>query len=313
MQSENRLHLFWRYMSNIFEKLLSLDIEQDDRITEADRCFCKAQEKAYHEAKEMLHKLKDVWKQISNKQADILREFEPDAYNLNKYIRFEQFSESEIDEKIELLPQKFISSLVKYFNETYQVSIDRDIIAESILPSKSERDIYGPQRLNEQTYHQRMQEILLRYTDVLNQIYIHLGDRGFTEQAIFELKSKCHKAAWNLLSGIPDYELKKDIVRLNNYACKYESWLYYDRWTLFDSTKNIIRGLAHFETGRLGYYPSDFTDLLGYDVINAPKVLLPNCTKIVHIKLFKNGRVDIKFSSDANADRFVTDYLGRVC
>ena len=37
-----------------------------------------------------------------------------------------------------------------------------------------------------------------------------------------------------------------------------------------------------------------------------------NCEKLERIKLFKNGRMDIRFTTEAYACQFVADYLGTV-
>lgn len=39
----------------------------------------------------------------------------------------------------------------------------------------------------------------------------------------------------------------------------------------------------------------------------------PDCHKVEQLKMFKNGRVDIRFSSEASAREFVDEYLGTVC
>ena len=37
----------------------------------------------------------------------------------------------------------------------------------------------------------------------------------------------------------------------------------------------------------------------------------PGCEKLVQLRLFKNGRVDIRFSSEDYAGQFINAYLGR--
>ena len=74
-----------------------------------------------------------------------------------------------------------------------------------------------------------------------------------------------------------------------------------------------MKALAYFETGAFGQYPDGIDDLLSeeyplwYDLWE-----FEDCKKLEKIKLFKNGRMDIRFTSEGHAREFVTDYLGTV-
>ena len=76
--------------------------------------------------------------------------------------------------------------------------------------------------------------------------------------------------------------------------------------------KKIMRGVLHYETGSYDVVPSELEGLLDYSGIYADLVELPGCKKLTQIKLFKKGRVDLKFSSPECAEEFVDRYLGRV-
>ena len=58
--------------------------------------------------------------------------------------------------------------------------------------------------------------------------------------------------------------------------------------------------------------PYGFDSLLGYRHSGSDTVEFPTCSKVIQLKMFKNGRVDIKFASAAIARQFADDYLGRV-
>ena len=78
------------------------------------------------------------------------------------------------------------------------------------------------------------------------------------------------------------------------------------------SFKEILKGIAHFETGRFALLPHGFDSLLGYRHSGSDTVEFSTCSKVSQLKMFKNGRVDIKFASEAIARQFADDYLGRV-
>ena len=83
--------------------------------------------------------------------------------------------------------------------------------------------------------------------------------------------------------------------------------------TLYFHGKNILKALAYFETGAFGQYPDGIDDLLleeyplWYDLWE-----FGDCEKLEKIRLFKNGRMDIRFSNESYAREFVSSCLGTV-
>lgn len=57
-----------------------------------------------------------------------------------------------------------------------------------------------------------MRELALRYTDVLDQIFIQLGGRSFQGKAFWELQQRCCSAVWNTYKNEPQYVQQKDII-----------------------------------------------------------------------------------------------------
>ena len=74
--------------------------------------------------------------------------------------------------------------------------------------------------------------------------------------------------------------------------------------------KDILYGLAHFETVSYRVFPVGFSELFRYHEIEEPLVEFPTCKKVKQMKLFKNNRVDLKFHSPQLAEQFVNKYLG---
>ena len=99
--------------------------------------------------------------------------------------------------------------------------------------------------------------------DVVDQIILLLDGRSFAEQAFHELAEKCHKASWNLYKNRPEYERKKALITFNGYFCTNHHYSWQDEWTLEDKTKDILRGVAHYETGVFNLYPLAFPNCLG--------------------------------------------------
>lgn len=181
------------------------------------------------------------------------------------------------------------------------------------MPDEPKRGCWDPDHKKETEYHEKLQSLKLTYNDVLDQIFIQLGGRTFIEQALEEIKEKCHSAAWETYHGKPEYEVKNDTIRFTGYFCSYDNWYSHEKWSLFDNMKNILRALAFFETGMVGSYPQNIALLLGYGDKEYSTVAFTDCTKINQLKMFKNHRVDVKFTSKEFAEQFADEYLGRVC
>lgn len=297
---------------NLLEKMAAVEIKADNRISEKDRRFCEIQQQAYHEAKDALQKIHDQWKSMSERQTELLSPI-VEHYYLDQYIRISNSDASDFIKKIEALPEIFINKLVSYFNNTYKVSIKEFLITGKLLPAEPDSYVWDREHKAITEYHEKLRSMKLTYKDILDQIFIQLGGQSFTDRALDEIKEKCHSAAWDSYHGKSEYELKKDTIRFVRYFCNCDSWCSREKWSLCDSMKNILRGLAFFETSVIGSYPQNIAYLLGGGNKEYSIVSFDDCTKAEQLKMFKNGRVDIKFTSKEFAEQFAAEYLGHVC
>ena len=111
-----------------------------------------------------------------------------------------------------------------------------------------------------------------------------------------------------------EFEIKNDVLRLTG------SWVYCDenKWMRSpvpeykpsESLKTILNALAHYETGKFKDGANWFPELFKYDT-KENQFEIAYMSKVKNIKLFKNGRVDIKFRSAAFVQEFVGQYLRR--
>lgn len=293
---------------NLLEKLSGVEIRPDTRISEADRRYCAANQEAYDNAMTEFLSLREKWKAFVKQQEDILSAIFSESYEKERYLRADGLSSINIRKKIEALPDTFISCLVGYFNQKYHVSVAADEIKKALLPKLPEHSV---EKSRVEEYHRTMRELKLRYEDVLEQIFVQLGGRTFEERALDELKEKCHNAAWNTYRNTADYEIKNNTIRFTGYACEFDDWIGREKWSLNDGMKDVLRAASHFETGRLDFYPSAISCLLGWNDKDAPVFEFP-FTKLKQLRMFKNHRVDLKFGSSAYANEFAAEYLGLV-
>lgn len=300
---------------DLLEKFNALTVEADTRISPLDKDFCEKHQAAYEAAIQSFRELSFFWSDMEKAQRDLLAGLSNSQASHMTYLTSRngpEISEDKINEHIESLHREFISNIVRYFNSTYNVSISTGDVVDGLLPQEPER---GYPRNEEaiQKYHEGLQSLSIQYKDIVEQIIFRLDGRSFSEQAFHELAAKCHQKAWNTYQKKAEYERKKGTIRFTGYCCNVKNWSWRDEWELEEGMQDILRGVAHFETGSYGTYPAGFSDLLGYSRTPYQEHEFSSCKKVNRLKMFKSGRVDIYFTSEAYAEEFVNKYLGTVC
>lgn len=297
----------------LLQKFASVEIQVDHRIMEMDKDYCERHQKAYETAISSFRELAFFWADMNTAQVELLGDSKSPVYH--NYLASRDgpsISEQAINRHIESLHVDFIMNLTHYFNSTYHVTVNSSEISAVLLPAKPE-ERWGHNYMEiSKAYHQQMQTLTVRYQDVVDQIILRLDGRSFSEQAFYELYNKCHCAAWNNSTQKPKFERKKDTICFTGYFCRFRGWPY-DGWELCDGMKDILYGLAHYETDSYGVFPEGFSDLLGYREIKEPVVEFSTCSKAKQMKLFKNNRVDLKFRSPEYVEQFISKYLGTAC
>ena len=300
---------------DLLEKFNALTVEADTRISPSDRDFCEKHQTAYEAAIQSFRELSFFWADMEKTQRELLAGQPDSQASYMTYLTSRngpELSENKINDHIESLHREFISNLVHYFNSTYNVSISAKDVADGLLPQEPERS-YPRNEEAIQKYHEELQSLSIQYKDIVEQIIFRLDGRSFSEQAFHELAVKCHREAWNIYQKTAWYERKKSVIRFTGYCCSMKNWGWQDKWELEDGIKDVLRGVAHFETGAFAVYPLGFSELLGYNYTSDNEQEFPTCKKVKRLKMFKSGRVDIYFTSEAYAEEFVNKYLGTVC
>ena len=297
----------------LLEKFEAVTIQSDNRISAEDKAFCERHQAAYEAAIQGCQELKLFWEDMIKTQDELLEEdsWRHTLLYLSSPNQLELSTEG-IDQHVEGLHKKFIRVLVNQFNATYATSLSAGRIEETLLPKEPER---SGRKEDEalKAYHEELRSLVICYQDIVELMVQQMDGRSFTDQAFYELTAQCHRAAWNTYQGTPKFERKKNVIRYTGYGCRCKSWGHSDEWELQQDTKDILKGAAFFENGVFRLYPMGFQELLGYSGSYDNEHNFPTCVKLVQLKMFKNGRVDFKFSTEAYAEKFVRDYLGEVC
>lgn len=295
---------------DLLEKFSSVEVRADSRITETDRQFCQGRQDAYHAAIEAFQQLLAFWRDVTDQQMHILADPENPGEEWKRYLvspRFPELTEENITLHIIKIHHRFISDVTGYLNKTYHLSVEPDSVELGLLRKNTSYDDTTVDRTAV------LMSVLFRYEDVINEILSKFDGRSLSEQAPYELVENCHRAAWKEKDHSENYEQKKNLVKIISNACSYGYHNGYEQWHVYENGRHILRGLAHFETGGFEQYPAGIDSLLSdtrrlwYDLWE-----FDDCVKLERIKLFKNGRMDIRFTNEGYARQFVTDYLGTV-
>ena len=293
---------------NLVEKINKVKIKADTRISGADRAFCERQQRAYDAAREALRELYFTWKDCISQQKMILDGEQAYTYYLGNDCNLKTAC---FRDELERLHEHFINRLTSYFARTYSVDLSAQSITERLLPSNSSKGIFEREKAEEAeaAYHKAMRELALRYTDVLDQIFIQLGGRSFQERAFWKIQQRCCSAVWNTYKNEPQYVQQKDIIHFYCHFCSCDADWTPPRWSMTDRAKNVLWGVVHFETGSYTMVPAVLSDFFSYRDVRQACTDFHGYSKLRQIRLFKNGRMDIRFASSELAEQFIDIYL----
>lgn len=296
----------------LLEKFEQVEIRADARITEADRIFCQKHQRAYQSALTLFQQLLTLWRDGEEQQQIALRDPEQPDSAWSLYLKSKKsplLDTLQIRGHIRALHRKFIETVTAYLNAAYHLSIDADMVEDKLMTPPELEDGDDTEAEAE------LPDLILRYEDIIDLILSWFDGRSLSEQAPYEMIKKCHRAAWRDHDHKQKFEQRKNVVTFPSGACSfgYSCKQFCELWTFRGGIQDVLKGLAHFETGNFDDYPDDLDYLvpdgveLRYDLWE-----FETCEKLERIKLFKNGRMDIRFTHEGYARQFVAEYLGTV-
>lgn len=323
---------------DLMDKFSAVEIKADERISEEDRAFCVLQQKAFDKAAPALQKIADAIIAAKTEQQKILGSDDDKYTHLSPwglYISDNTFKcgEDDVYAVMKRRNERFITKIVDYFQGKYTLNLSESEIKEHLIPTApkeprapwggysqiSEEDMakfeekLAAYNAEKQAYENKMRNLPLRYDQIVDEIFVQLGGFSFQEKAMNEFLDKCwsasHDKRWDTKEIQEKFEVKNDTLRLTGYwfSCRAR----YDgasEWSSTDSLKIILNAIVHFDIGQLNRGAEWFPDLFSYST-QQNNFLINNLLRTRNIRLFKNGRVDIKFRDAATAQEFVESYL----
>lgn len=317
---------------SLMEKFSAVEIKADNRISEEDKAFCLRQQAAFDKSGPALQKIADMMTAANEEQSSIL---DANEDYLSRYLVGDGFrcEASYVLDAMKGRNRTFISAVVNYFSRKYNVELDEREIEERLIPTgpkepnlpwggyrnmsedeiASYREELDTYKVEKEKFEQSLRVLPLRYERVVDEIFVQLGGFSFQEKAMNEFLSRtwncCHST---YRDNAEEFEIKNDTLKLTGYwcRCKDDSWRSHDEWESTDSLKTLLNALAWYECRRMDEGNLWFPELFRYDT-ERNFFETSNMEKVKSVKLFKNGRVDIKFRSVAYVQEFVETCLRR--
>lgn len=325
---------------SLLEKFSAVEIKADNRIAEEDKAFCQREQEAFDKSGPALQQIADLMQSSYEEQKSILETEDDDSSFYNPYMTGEHFHYDVAHVYCAMMERnkRFISRIVSYFSRKYKVELNEHQVCEHLIPAapkepsepyyvrqhftdeeldayQAKMDAYEKEQVE---YNKRLRALPLRYEQVVDEIFVQLGGFSFQERAMNEMLARCWKAShredWCTNKTVEEFEVKNATLKLleSGYwcRCKDDSWRSYEEWEPGQCLKTVLEAVAHFQCGRMNEGHLWFPELFKYDT-RENVFDIRNMEKVKGIKMFKNGRVDIKFSSAAFAQEFVENYLRR--
>lgn len=290
---------------SLLDKFNAVEITADSRITEADRNFCKSRQVCYEYSLARLRELTEMIYQSRETEKSMSEDGNNHYFTIKGY-----------NEYIVASHTSFLQDIVFFFTNKYKIKLDVEKIKTSIIPQKPEYDRYDIDKDAIQEYKKNLSvwdnlihnTFIVKYDDILNQIFTQLNGLTFNELALQQLKENARHSA-NYIDRWGDSRTK-ELFKIKGSTVSMEGcYREYGKWRIIDRIKEVVRAAAHFEFGNFDIPDIDgWRELISHYDYLEEQYDYPD-RKIIRFKSYKNGRFDIKFASPQLAQQFVGEYL----
>ena len=285
---------------DLLSGILSVQVGNDDKITEQDRIYCQNQQEMLYKTLDQI----DRWYAIFKEEAEryqterkfhyeengkvSMRDFytyhnDRDDYSHNEFKPFDLLND--LVDKNRNANANFANRIIAYFNRTYNVSVPEHKIDEKILPMGF-RPVY-------ETY--------------VDAVIEHLGGKSFRETAVEELLARLRKVVRPAYWSKVKTELKKDkiifpeIIRFDEFSMQY-SQKNRISYGYGGELETLCAGIAYGADDILNgnskmiirFDDNDISVTDWYDLTT---------TNAEQIRFYKNGRIDVRFKDSSAAEK----------
>lgn len=290
---------------NLTEKFAKVEIKQDDRITVQDKYKMDEIQEAYDNARFLLVKYKD-------KTNTMLEELNSDHTKPTSYNRNSQFPSKfntpgisklieSIDEDLELNNKQFIDGIERYYNHEYNLNLEH---RQKIF--KDDYHNTDEYKLEKKEYLQRELNYKIILDDLLDQAgnFIESGKDKVIEDFRYNIKT------WNSWNTNIKEDEETFRIKLSKNKLSLLDYFYYINYSWENSYKfdydnrqltSLIKALNLFFYDRISSNNEYFDNGLNNESIDFSEI---NKSQNIDIKLYKNGKCELRFKSDEDANKF---------
>lgn len=284
---------------DLLSGILSVEVRNEDKITEQDRQFCQNQQDMLYKTLDQI----DRWYAIFKEEAEQYRVERHFSYNDNGKVSMRDFYSfnngkddyshnefkpfdilNDLVDKNRNANANFANRIIAYFNRTYNVSVPE-------------------QRIDERTLRMGFRPVYETYVDAVIE---HLGGKSFRETAVEELLARVSKAVKPSCWSKVKPELKKDKIVFPEIICFDDYYIQYSNrckisYNYGGNLEILCAGIAYGADDLL-CGSSDMIIRFDDNDVSVSDWYDLTTTNAEQVRFYKNGRIDVKFKDSTAAE-----------
>lgn len=282
----------------ITDKFGNFQIKKSDRISQEDQAWLTRREELYKRAIAVYKSVYDIYKAENESYS------EEDRKNY-KYSSF-LVGNFGVPKSLSDVQNSYISGIFSYFSNKYNVQLENNFDRYDL-----DREYY---RYNDSDPIKELVVDFIDYHAVLDKIFDQLGGLSFEEKAIKEVKDKLKEKCYNGYRDTWEIKVKGNKFTYTGGYCSKDKYFDYYNFGSTEWLRAFIDALAFNTYGEktqvysLNHLYSSYSIRLEEDDFqngfSAPEV------GVKHVKLFKNGRIDVTFTDAEFCRKFAREWCG---
>ena len=285
------------------------------RISAEALRFCQINQQAYEAGLIALKKIVELADQGEKEQTGFANEavINPDYANIfTPYFDGKDFSSNNLAGLLVKEHNHLIFSIVSFLNSTYNVKLAEYKIQLVLIP-EDPRENTRCRKEDLEAWENAILNMRLNYKDILKQVFVQTGDKDLVDQSMEEVLDYCKIASINYRTKEKTYTIQNGTIVFEERCSPTLSWNQNKpRFTIPDNMKAVMKAanMFSFDLGPLSplYYP--FDELCACEVDGAKFYASDDMGRLKAVRLYKNGRLDLVFTTSELAKEFAVNYLG---
>jgi len=301
MEDINGKRLTAGNVMSLFDSIKNIQNEQGDGISDEDRTFCEEQQRLRDEAFDYCLKLSEI---KSPEKSDYTTHFGADS----------------IFKAANLANETFIRKVVWHFAETYHVTLESSPIVRSLVyPMESDDYSVDGERgrwyskIYDHTFSEKFS-----YSRIVALVTEQLDGKTFRQKAVYEIKTAMKDAVNYRYDHTCQARIKGKVLTISDWVFPEARWNsgYQIRYGYENKLNALYHALYLFSTDSTQYeawmlHACPIAKGYCSDTVEIGRMYDTNFKQVEGIKFFKNGRVDVKFTSNKDAETFFNEYCRR--